>query len=80
MDVGQFRPGDRQAFRCRIEAYGARPERDHSSGRVPNPCPTDVEYSAHFGFRAVHVKDRNARDSAKCRPIGSGMTVLRADP
>ncbi len=58
MDVGEFRPGDRQHFRGCVQLHGAGTERDHRPVERQIAVRKTTDVTRHFAFGAVHVEDR----------------------
>ncbi len=58
MDVGKFRPGDRQHFRCRVQFHGAGTERDHRAVERQIAVRKAADVTGHLAFGTVHVEDR----------------------
>ncbi|MCY1517305.1 hypothetical protein D9M68_519800 [compost metagenome] len=58
MDLGEFRPGDRQHFRGRVELHRARAERNHRPVEREVAVRQTADVARHLAFCAVHVEDR----------------------
>ncbi|MNE25737.1 hypothetical protein D3C80_1190740 [compost metagenome] len=58
MDVGKFRPGDRQHFRRGVQFHGAGAERDHRAVKRQIAVRKTADVAGHLAFGTVHVEDR----------------------
>ena len=64
MDVGEFRPGDRNHFSGRVELHRAGAKRNHAAveGEVAIGKPPHV--AQHFRFRAIEMEDKVSQEAA----------------
>ena len=58
MNLGEFRPGDRQHLGRGVELHRAGAERNHGAIEREVAIREAAHVARHFAFSSVHVKDR----------------------
>ncbi|CCK15585.1 hypothetical protein BN136_1595 [Cronobacter universalis NCTC 9529] len=78
MQLGEFRPGDRDHFRRRVKFHGAGAKRDHRLIQRQIFTLEAVHIAHHLGFAVVAIKDRMRQDRVIAQHRGrNGAAVMR---